>query len=305
MVSVIQMKTVWGVLCQGGSRFIWKPASAEMSPARLYALHSVIHALQAMGNQLAGPLTNRQGGVWSVLRDGTEGYLQPWFTGRHVDVGNKQERLSTLATVAHFHHHAASLQVQHGPELYRMTLYDKIHMKANTLRAIWPNLKVAVPGVSEIEPVLGEVMEDVADAQHAFLDGCAGVPPLTFCHRDLAPHNVLYNGLHNLSLIDFDQAGMDDPLIDVIQWSNHTVFLAGAERQHFTDMVAVYARALSLSTARQQLLWRLLRFPDILIRTASEWVKAGCPANKRHRLIHAIKREQRRWEIWAQDVEAQ
>jgi Ser/Thr protein kinase RdoA (MazF antagonist) len=303
--SLIGMKTVTGVLCQDGSRYIWKPASPGTTVERLRAIQHVTEQLEVRGVSLAGPLPNRWGSLLTALQTGAQGYLQPWFSGRHMNIRDRQEKLSGLAALAHLHCSLPPLDMADVPALYRPTLYDKMFLKTESLRNIWPRVQSAVPMLSDVEAELFVVVEDVLEAIQTHLHSWVGHPVQRFCHRDVAPHNVLWDGDCRVSFVDFDQAGLDDPLIDVIQWSNHAVFLNGGQDGHFHDIVKVYSDCSMLSAERRELLWRLLRFPDIFIRAASEWVRAGCPPDQRHRLIHAIHKEQNRWAVWQRDGQRQ
>lgn len=297
VTSVIRMKTVMGVLTSDGDKYVWKPIREDTSHVRLHIVARIAQRLSTYGITIAGPLWNRQGALQSALPDGTVGYLQPWLSGRHVNVCNQQERLSALAAVGHLHQCATTQEVFDVPELYRIPLYAKLHVKAETFRTVWPSVTSAVPALQDIERDVFDIIDDVC----ACAQEMAGMPVWSFCHRDLAPHNVMWRGVQDVAFIDFDQAGIDDPFIDVVQWSNHTVFLEGAQSRHFTNMVDIYAQSVNLSAARIACLWRLLRFPDILIRTASEWVKAGYPLDQRHRLVSAALKERARWRVWEED----
>lgn len=303
--SLIGMKTVTGVMCEDGSRYIWKPASPNTTAGRLRAIHHVIAQLEENGVRLAGPLPNRWGSLLTELETGHHGYLQSWFSGRHINICDRQEKVSGLAALAHLHRSGEALTNMNVPELWRPTLYDKMFLKAESLRNIWMQVRSDVPVLSDMEAELFEVIDDVLEASQAHLYRAGGQPTLRFCHRDVAPHNVLWDGDCRVMFVDFDQVGLDDPLIDVVQWSNHAVFLNGAVDGHFLDVIQVYSDCGRLSAERRDLLWRLLRFPDILIRTASEWVRAGCPPHQRHRLFHAANKEQNRWALWKRDSQRQ
>ncbi|MCL6516499.1 phosphotransferase [Alicyclobacillus sp.] len=301
--AVIRLKTVTGIVDEDGRRWVWKPLRDGCAEERLAAVAEAAELLTAAGLPFAGPVPGRGGRYLTTPGDGPPGCLQPWLPGRHADYTVRQERLAAVATLAAMHRIAHGTQLSARAALYRGNLYEKLWLKRRLLDALWPRAASSVPALRELrEPALR-----AADlALHSVHPGGAGEDApwarLTFCHRDVAPHNLLWQGAGPLAVIDFDLCGMDDPLIDVMQLSNHALFLGVPAAGHFTELTEVYLRGFPLSRAGERALWRVLAFPDLLARAVTEWVRADEgrdvePALRR--LVHAARRQAEHLEAWA------
>ncbi|MCF8565209.1 aminoglycoside phosphotransferase family protein [Alicyclobacillus tolerans] len=301
--SIVIMRTVYGVVTRGSEKYIWKFVRGGESVQRLLSLQPALDYLAQFEIDNAGPIATLHGERIAYLKDGTVGYLQPWLPGRHVNLGERQERLMAVATIAHMHRSFAQVKAAGVLPVELPTpggqLPARLRAKQVALRRSFAVAKTQFPDLAEVEQQIFSAADSVADlfAQPYFLpeDGYK-----VLCHRDLAPHNMLWHD-RKIALIDFDRAGLDDPFTDFMQIANHSLFSCTPESSHFADMVAVYTRIHPLSERRLNKLWQLLYFPDVLIRTLAEWVKNGCPDEKRDRLIAAVQSEQQRWAVLEQN----
>ncbi|MCL6636797.1 MAG: phosphotransferase [Alicyclobacillus sp.] len=309
--AVVRRRSVWGLIEEDGQKWIWKPVTvpADVAEPRLVVVARLAERLKPAGVVVAAPVMNRYGAFVSVCAEQT-GYLQPWLDGRHAQYANRQERLAAIATVAALHRALPVATLFDSAVLYRGSLREKLRRKARFLQQSWPVIADRLPEVrglwARLQAAAAEAVRAAWSSQPLWPSLRSEHPPLmAYCHRDLAPHNVLWQGGPSLALLDFDQAGLDDPLGDVLQICNHTLFLAGAQPGLLRETVAVYQRTAGLTLERAEVLWLLLRFPDVWVRVASEWLEAGCPEAGRARVLYAAACEQARWQLWAEEHAAQ
>lgn len=300
VTAVVQMKSVYGVVCAGEHRtpgFVWKFASGSDTAARLEALAPVLAKLRRGGIAAAGPLRNRSGDLLTTLPDGRQGYLQPWLRGRHADYADRSQRLAVLRTVGRVHRlTAAAITAVPAALCTPHPLARKLMWKRETLQRVWPDLAAHCP------QAIADQVALFAAADAACQALARAAPAVAFCHRDLAPHNVLCRGTALApALIDFDLAAFDDPLTDLVQVVNHFVFLGRPAPGDLREMVDVYRQAAGGNGYRKEVLWALLGFPDLLVRAAAEWVKAGCPPARRWRVVAVLQKERARRRVWATD----
>lgn len=284
-----RMRSVLGVVTADGSRYIWKELKhPEMRP-RLSDWELLVHRLQAAGVRAAGPLRTLAGDLVcpSHSMNGARGYgyLQPWLQGRHVNLSDRTERLASLWVISKMHREtaiplenvwSANLPMPSYPR--RSLLSGRIHQKYEIMKQTWPELCQLVPALRSMTDAL---FEGAVRAQRA-ANGeqsetgrqLTNVTLQSWCHRDLAPHNLLFDG-QSVNLIDFDLAAPDDPLGDAAQVCNHALFLRAVSSKEWREMVLYYSLYAGLSHIHRQRLWMLLSFPDALARAVTDWVKAG------------------------------
>lgn len=305
--AVVRMKTVTGLVDTRGRRWVWKRVAGRSQEPRLRAMAFVSAYLAALGIPFAGPVPNRAGAYLTRLGGGETGHLQPWLPGRHADYTQRQERLSAVATLAAMHRAARGSRICADPALYRGTLYQKLWLKRRLLETLWPQAEAWVPVLRGLREEVLDAADGALAAVHPGVSGPGNRPweRMTFCHRDVAPHNLLWQGDGPLAVIDFDLAGVDDPLVDVMQVSNHAIFLGAPLRGHFAELVEVYTRGYPLSSNGEQALWRVLGFPDILARAVAEWARtdaAGGEPRPTLRLVHAVRRQAEHLQAWSEAV---
>lgn len=316
VVAFVQLKTVTGVVTADGMRYVWKTARPRDTDRRLALLSSLTDAMSDAGLPAAGPLRTRSGGFCTPVRSGEVGYLQPWLPGRHVQFANPAERLTTVATLAHIHRWSSGFGWLADPDVGGLEWHTlsggalpvKMREKWRVLQQVWPTARAQCADLASVEEELGRVVEavlsalDTRTADDATISRYGSAPfGRALCHRDVAPHNVLWGTTAwPVSFIDFDHAGWDDPLIDLMQVSNHTFSLCDPGPNHFSDLLAAYQRIAPLSPDRQAFTWDLLRFPDILVRAVMEWVRDDCPPQRRARVVAAVRKERLRWRRWAE-----
>jgi Ser/Thr protein kinase RdoA (MazF antagonist) len=293
--AMIERRTVSGFVDSQGRKWLWKPAASHDDEERLAA---IAHMVQQISPEVsfAGPVPNQTGRFLSHVTSEDVGYLQPWLFGRHVSPRVPLERVAAMATIGRLHQLTGQPRLCRA-ELHRGSLMGKLRMKTKAVSAIWPELRAKSPLISSFEPMLRRRMEEILrtyeHAVHfpAVMSRKSG--PQSFCHRDLAPHNLLWQD-GQVALIDFDHAGFDDPLHDAIQFLSHCMFLSSMTPTELRELVTTYEETANLPEERRQLFRKLLAWPDIFIRTAVEWCRQGCPASREPRLLYAIQKEQRR-----------
>lgn len=336
--ATVQMKTVTGIVASDGMRYIWKAARLRDTEQRLSIVARVVEAMCDAGYPAAGPLPTCAGAWVHTLPDGRTGYLQPWLPGAHLDLADRVQRLTAVSTIAQVHRWSQGVDFLRdrsigGPEWQHLSggpLPVKLQSKLRVLQRAWGTACDACRDLRQMEGAVFDVAQVVVDwarlrsvaaqardatdeesesspdaPSQGRTSTASGEEVAALCHRDLAPHNMLWHAAAwPVSLIDFDHAGWDDPLLDLMQLSNHTFYVCDPGAGHFLDVVDVYRRSAPLSADREAFLWQLLRFPDVLIRTVMEWVKAGCPAAGRVKVTEALEKERLRWRLWAADMRA-
>lgn len=259
-----------------GSRYIWKTLKVTTPPSRVVELLQFTKWLSELGFRVPIPLLTVRGVTLCQTPDGRggyeTGYLQPWLGGSHLSLSDDRERRAALSTVAHLHQATAVNAKGYVPSLLSL----RLRRKYDLLARMWPKLVTALPDYGELAGILFK------GAQRAILAAERGnvrdarLPDLrrSWCHRDLAPHNILWDG-ETVGLIDFDLAAPDDPLTDVVQLCNHALVLDAVDQYGWHEMGRQYATEASLSEGQEQRLWDLLWFPDFLLRSLTEWMNSG------------------------------
>ncbi|WP_026960828.1 phosphotransferase enzyme family protein [Alicyclobacillus herbarius] len=308
------MKTVVGVIDTSGRRYIWKPVGQRDDEARLAELVWLAARLRLHGLALAAPLPTRDGRM--ILRlDGTSGYLQPWLPGRHVCLADATERFLALVTLANLHRLSRPwlpyLRVHGRAARFAQRLQGKLR----TLQRTWPEAEAGCPGLGRSRSWVF-AMATACDVESLYPGACSEV---AFCHRDAAPHNLIWlkpMGAHRqtqagdasmsdfsypVGFIDFDHADIDDPFLDVMQLFNHTVYFAPPNPTEVSALMASYREVAYLTEIQEERCWRVLLFPDVLVRTLAEWCSQGCPKSGRLRIWAALHKERQRLLAWRRD----
>lgn len=296
--SLVQLKTVYGVVGEDGERYIFKRANPRDTETRMVALHRSGQALREHGVLTAMPMFNRAGHCLSPLgSNGDYGYLQPWAVGRHTNYADASERLAVVRAIGQLHAASRHLVGMHLVSLQQGTFLKKLRMKQRTVHEIWPQACANDAHLEHLTRPLFRKMDECITAYSEWLNLNSGGPVNCFCHRDLAPHNLLHDDKQGFTFIDFDHAGIDDPIGDLVQVCNHSLFLSNVSDDDFCKLIESYNTANPLPEARIRLIHKLFEWPDVAIRTVVEWVRQGCPAVKRKRLRVAIAKERRRWDV--------
>ncbi|SIT07283.1 aminoglycoside phosphotransferase family protein [Alicyclobacillus vulcanalis] len=294
--AVVQKRTVWGVV-SGNARYILKRARPQDSEARLEALARVLKQCERVGVASAGPLKTVQNTFCAADAQGTKYYLQPWLDGRHVDVREEEERLAVARALAR----AQRAMLGDPPrELCTSTLRDKWRAKLLLIERLQ-----SAPVDAEIAQSLRDVAARARQVYQAYLEDGPRRP--AFCHRDLAPHNVLVGPGRNIAFIDFDHAGYDDPFADPIQWVSHVAFLVPLDPIAYRRLWLAYAQAAELSEAGLAALVRLGAWPDMALRALAEALRAGSPESRMWRVRYALRREEdrlRMHDAWLRELNA-
>jgi Ser/Thr protein kinase RdoA (MazF antagonist) len=299
ILAVVERRTVCG-LVGTNVNWIWKPALENDDEQRLYDLARMTHYISQQGLPCGGPIPNRTGRFITIPYQGAKpGYLQMWLPGRHVNVTDKLERHAVIRAIAKLHMIGKLPVFQMGSSLHRGRLLSKLRMKQRTLQGIWSEANTRTMVLSPLESYIFGTMEHCIFEYENWLRKNGWMN--TFCHRDLAPHNLLWNQSEDeeyaVSIIDFDHSGFDDPLHDVMQFTSHTIFLSNCTANDLEKMITTYAERTGLSNDRFELLCLLLRWPDILIRTVVEWYRHGYEQSKEIRVNHAVMKEEKRRQL--------
>lgn len=289
--AVERVKSVYRI--QVGQRtYFWKPVRVPQEQ-RIAALYQVTSAVRRFGLRVAVPLPTLAGAFVCALRDPHWGYLQSALTGRHADFTDRRDRLVGVAAAAHLHTLASALPAAQQIAPVGPPLMEKLRVKRAAFVDLLPAAASRCDGLRTLPPALQLGLAEVASLP------AHETTVRRFCHRDLAPHNMLVDdGTPGIGLIDFDLAGFDHPFADLIQVANHALVIAPGEPGLFADVISVYRAVAGLSPPEERLLWRLFMFPDVLIRTVLEWARCGYPEAGVAAVVTGLaKEEQRYWRL--------
>jgi Ser/Thr protein kinase RdoA (MazF antagonist) len=302
---IVTLRTVYGIVSETGERYIWKFISNDASRTRIERLAPVLQSLSSHGFRVAFPIPTLDGSIVTADNYGRHGYLQPWLRGKHVNYEVGWERAEALATVARMHRTSQRILV-HGFVPMAVpppdgSLQHKLQLKRNALHDLWGK---ATTHLSELSTIELAVFEGCEQACRAVTAGPWAPNPFlhAFCHRDLAPHNLIL--LHNepkVALIDFDISGIDDPFLDVMQIANHYVFSGRLKTGDLYHHVEIYLSNFPEQRERIRTLWDLLRFPDVILRALTEWRKANFAREHVQKVRSAINAERMRTATWKTD----
>ncbi|WP_206831743.1 aminoglycoside phosphotransferase family protein [Alicyclobacillus fructus] len=295
--AVVQKRTVWGIVA-GTTRYILKRARPQDSEERLRALADILKRYPCVGVEAAFPLETVRGTMRVSGADGAWYYLQPWLEGRHVDVSDEAERLAVTRALAR-----AQRAAQPGVAVDVLkygALRDKWRAKLQLLERLQ-----AVPADRDLAGSLRRIHARARSVYAQYEE--EPVRPAAFCHRDLAPHNVLTAPGGRVMFIDFDHAGFDDPFSDPVQWVSHVAYLVPLCADAYRRLWMAYAQAAGLDEAGLVSLLKLGAWPDIALRALAEVFRAGQPEARMWRLRYALRCEEdraRMHDAWLRELDA-
>jgi len=266
--AVLPLRSVVGLLTdQGklmGKRYTLQQGVPE---ERLRAIAQVRAQLAQAGVGPAYLRTVEGQDVWSY--DHCPITVEPWLPGRHVDLRVATERQAAVQAVARLH--AARVDVpyelRHPP-----TLLQKLGHRLQRVDELVEN-----GGLVGLTPVQWRVWRKRAqDALRSLpVDELSQLNREErarggYCHRDLAPHNILLRDGYPARLIDFDLSGVDSILYDLHQLFGHVSYAAPTIAHFERPLLEAYARIAPLSDRHVKMLDALAPFPALLLRELSE-----------------------------------
>jgi|GEM_PF-2830482 len=298
VIGITERKSVVGITGEDNRRWVWKWANNWDTEDRLRTMAHITDKLNGLGVQFAGPVAAADGNYLTACDCQGRGYLQPWFIGRHANLGSYRERRWVTAAVATLHQQSRMISPAVLGRMPVSPLSQRIERKRAALVHIWPLAVRHLPELLKMEAQVWETSHLCATAVQRWRP----TTPPCFCHRDLAAHNllVLTGALETevpVAFVDFDMSGFDSPPLDLLQICNHGLYFAEADERYFSDILEVYQEHAPLSAADRELLWLLFHFPDLLIRSLVEWVRAKCPEKGRWKVLLSMQKEHRRWDI--------
>ena len=293
-----RLRSATGVIAENGTRYVWKPVKQRDAVTKLPEIEWLVTRLNDGGVLAAGPMMTNQQHLFCRVEENRIGYLQPWLPGQHLDLREDEERLAAISTVSRMH---AITAIPDGPALMNAEkpsvlsrpslLVHRMVYKRQLVMRVWPQLLEQFP---EWQTMSVPVMDGMARAiESANRDRLRLASPRSWCHRDLAPHNLLWDG-QRIGMIDFDLAAIDDPLGDLLQICNHALYLGAVrDASEWFQMVHLYAVSTSVSEDERSRMKGLLQFPETLVRAITDWLHAGQPTHGTL-LHHAMECEMKR-----------
>ncbi|MCY0877226.1 MAG: phosphotransferase [Firmicutes bacterium] len=293
--AVLPLRSVVGLITDTGKWMCKRYAPTQgMDRERLIAVAAVKEQLAKSGVGPAYLHTLAGESIWSY--EGDPVTVEPWLAGRHADFSVLSERIAAIQAVARLH--AARVQspyvLQHPPTLlqklaYRLERADEAVQAGRLVgltEAEWQKWrKYALETLHQLP------IRDIADVTN--VDRRRGI----YCHRDLAPHNVLICSGAPARLIDFDLSGVETPVYDLHQLFGHIAYAAPGLPDVQGPMLDAYARLAPLTQRHQHVLRALDAFPALLLRELGEAKNARGKRGLRRaaaRILYAREVEERR-----------
>lgn len=293
--AVLPLRSVVGIVTDSGKWMCKRYTQMQgMDRERLLAVAEVKEQLAASGVGPAYLRTQTGESVWSYGGDPVT--MEPWLPGRHADFSQAGERLAAVQAVARLHaaRVCAPYALQHPPTLlqklaYRLERADEAAQSGALIGLTsdeWRLWRTRAQEVLRSLPIR-EIAKLTAD------DRARGV----YCHRDLAPHNVLIRPGSPARLIDFDLSGVETPVYDLHQLFGHIAYAASGVPDVQTRLLDAYARLAPLTDAHIRVLHALEPFPALLLRELGEARQARGRRGlqrARARILYAREVERRR-----------
>ncbi|WP_206916475.1 phosphotransferase [Alicyclobacillus suci] len=294
--TLVRRRTVVGIIGEDGRHFIWKPLTVRDDEARLRALAELSPVFEVAGAEAALPLPTREGHYVMDVPGIQPGYLQHWLTGRHVNTNHWREREAVLTSLGRLHRASQASQFPGWSVLQRGTLLHKLRLKERGVSRLWQVAELKCPDLRHWRERAQAQMRYVLKRYAAYLADHRNDVHATFafCHRDLAPHNVIYQGADTVAWIDFDHANYDDMLHDPMQFISHCTFLTQMSADEYNRLHDCYITSAKLSSEQADMLWTLTMWPDILVRALMEWSRTGYQEDGLTRVHYAIACERRK-----------
>ncbi|MCY0870143.1 MAG: phosphotransferase [Firmicutes bacterium] len=268
VVAELPLRSVVGLLTDRGRLIVklhtGQPARVEQ---RLAALAAVRLQLERMGVCTAPLLTLH--GAASHPGGGGRLAVEPWLRGQHADFRAASDQCAAARAIARLHCARPSIPfaLDQAP-----TLLQKLASRLSSADQVVANGRLRGIGVDRwrrfrrlAESALRAAMESPGAA--AIRANRLHNP---FCHRDLAPHNILVRAGEPAQLIDFDLAGQDDACADVYQLLTHIRYWVPTDRAVSSRVLDAYESVRPLEEGSIDLLERLCPYPAILLREVAE-----------------------------------
>jgi Ser/Thr protein kinase RdoA (MazF antagonist) len=268
VLAELPLRSVVGLVTDRG-RLIVKLHTGHRARAaqRLAALAAVRMQLARMGVCTA-PLLSRDGAASHPVGGGSI-VVEPWLRGQHADFRAQHDQCSAARAIAQLHCARPSIpfpldqaptllqklasrlasadQVVAGGRLTGISIADWRHFRSlaeSSLRAALQS-----PGLQMVR----------SDRLHG-----------PFCHRDLAPHNILVRVGEPAQLIDFDLAARDCAGADLYQLLTHIHYCVPADPGVTRRVLAAYESVRPLEAGNVDLLEQLCPYPAILLREVAD-----------------------------------
>jgi len=294
--AVLPLRSVVGLLTDSGKWMCKRYTKKQgITVERLQAVAVVRAQLAAEGHGPAYLPTLQGESLWQYAGDPVT--VEPWLAGRHADLSVSAERLAAVQAVARLHTARVlpPYALRHPPTLmqklaWRLERADELFARGHLI------------GLTKVEWTLWreraeETLRAISATELTELTAIDRAR-IIYCHRDLAPHNVLIKAGSPARLIDYDLSGVDTPIYDLHQLLGHIAFSVRGSSDYAAPMLQAYARLAPLSDRHAQVLVALAPFPGLLLRELGETCGARSAAAVRRatlRVRFAREIEERRW----------
>jgi CotS family spore coat protein len=265
--AVIHMRSVVGIRADGRS-WIVKNLGSSVYPKRVHAIAKALEQLHRQGTPVC-PILRNQSGRFFTQSAGNLYIVQPWIEGRHVDFRHPEERMKAVQAIGTMHSRPVVLSKKWSDLLQMPALNEKYWHRLRrcqkilqTHKTTWSRL-LDQAAWNRIEQ---QALQSIHSLKKRLLASNRSMTTVSFCHRDLAPHNLLIGPSTKVTLIDFDLAGFDVTMHDLYQVINHTLYLHGWDATDVISIVQTYERTAGMTHRDRELLYELLLFPSLVTR---------------------------------------
>ncbi|UOF92725.1 phosphotransferase [Fodinisporobacter ferrooxydans] len=273
--AIVEMRSVNGIRADGRN-YIVKNLGSSVAVKRLHALARALEQIYRQGGPVCPILRTNHGRFYTRSQENVY-ILQPWIKGRHVDFTKQNELKAALQAIGRFHSKPVVLANEYARELEIPSLYEKYAIRLQRCQRTLHNHSQLWSQV--LDSALWEAMQErakdsIQSMKEKLIDHRAALLSKSFCHRDLAPHNLMYRSTQKITLIDFDLAGFDVSMHDVYQVMNHTMYLHGWHARDILTILDTYDACAGMSSQDRKLLYDLMTFPSLLIREIQDLHKS-------------------------------
>jgi CotS family spore coat protein len=297
--AIIHMRSVVGVR-SNGQNYIVKNLTGSIYPRRIHAIAKGLEQMYRNGAPVCPILRNQDGRFFT--RSGGRLYIvQPWISGRHVDFTVESELSDAVEAIARMHTRPVLLPKEWADELEVPSLGEKYSLRLNRCQKLIQNDKHVWKNILDFDTwnqMEQQAIQSIRSIQKKLHLNKRSTATVSFCHRDLAPHNLLFRSPSKVTLIDFDLSGFDFSMHDLYQVTNHTMYLHGWDESYIKAILETYDREAGITHADSRLFYDLMQFPSLITREVydqSRRIKASKGKINKDKIITRIR--------WALEIE--
>lgn len=206
-----------------------------------------------------------------------------YMPGRNGSYFHRTDIIRAIQTLAHFHLFSSNIPYGPPPEIgiplltkWEKRLEDFQNVCTRLENQELPRTRLTQLVQLNASPIQEEANYVLMIARNSLLtqDYKEALRDQRISHKDLASHNFLIHNEHT-SLIDFDTAGYDTPIVDLVQLLNRALVLQYWDMDVFEQAISAYRAIRPLTEQQVALIFLLIRFPDNFLREVNGVYDSG------------------------------